>query len=176
MLKGNIVKCIPLGQSVVGRLSQDIVAASSNLSVRFWLKSCPKNCSNGSYKCGNLLLHMPTHISMPQKLKCYYFAVEEINCFQVKRKLKDYAMDSQIVRFVSLVKATILSSCYVSLKLAMAGHGRGNKGQQGKLTEMQCDHNPADTLEGSLEVETVDGRDDNRFHEAGTANQVVRGG
>ncbi|GKV51653.1 hypothetical protein SLEP1_g58288 [Rubroshorea leprosula] len=117
MLKDNIVKCIPLGQSVVGRLSQDIVAASSNLSVRFWLKSCPKNCSNGSYKCGNLLLHMPTHISMPQKLKCYYFAVEEINCFQVKRKLKDYAMDSQIVRFedgidlVTIIKGTSFYCC-----------------------------------------------------------------
>ncbi|GKV11331.1 hypothetical protein SLEP1_g22595 [Rubroshorea leprosula] len=33
-------------------------------------------------------------------------------------------------------------------------------------------HNPADTLEGNLEDETTDGRDDNPFHEAGTANQV----
>ncbi|GKV51650.1 hypothetical protein SLEP1_g58285 [Rubroshorea leprosula] len=33
MLMDNVVKGIPLGQSVVGKLSQDIVAASSNLSV-----------------------------------------------------------------------------------------------------------------------------------------------
>ncbi|GKV51080.1 hypothetical protein SLEP1_g57758 [Rubroshorea leprosula] len=38
------------------------------------------------------------------------------------------------------------------------------------------DHNPADKPESSLEDESVDGRDDNPFHEAGTANQAVRGG
>ncbi|GKV06964.1 hypothetical protein SLEP1_g18782 [Rubroshorea leprosula] len=83
----------------------------------------------------------------------------------------------------------------------MAGRGRGNKGQQAELTEMRCmiedlsqavqalqrpnpwepiwrcrRGDPADTLEGSLEAETVDGRDENPFHEAGTTNQAVRGG
>ncbi|GKV24671.1 hypothetical protein SLEP1_g34255 [Rubroshorea leprosula] len=85
----------------------------------------------------------------------------------------------------------------------MAGCGRGNKGLQAELTEMRCmiedmsqavqalqqqehmgarmemlegDHNLADTLEGSLEDESVDGRDDNPFHDAGTTNQVARGG
>ncbi|GLU18721.1 hypothetical protein SLE2022_350050 [Rubroshorea leprosula] len=54
---------------------------------------------------------------MPQKLKCYYFAVEEINCFLVKKKVKDYAMHSQIVRFeggidlVTIIKGTSFYHC-----------------------------------------------------------------
>ncbi|GKV00687.1 hypothetical protein SLEP1_g13339 [Rubroshorea leprosula] len=38
------------------------------------------------------------------------------------------------------------------------------------------DHDPADILEGSLEDQTVDGRDENPFHDAGAANQAGRGG
>ncbi|GKV51536.1 hypothetical protein SLEP1_g58181 [Rubroshorea leprosula] len=41
-----------------------------------------------------------------------------------------------------------------------------------RMEMLEGDHNPADIPEGSLEDETVDGRDDDPVHEAGTANQV----
>ncbi|KAJ8752005.1 hypothetical protein K2173_001031 [Erythroxylum novogranatense] len=70
----------------------------------------------------------------------------------------------------------------------MVGHdrtrGRGNQDNQGEMAELRLaarmeipegDHDPSDVPEGSLEAETTDSVDDNPFHVAGPAKNVVRG-